>query len=257
MIQIVTYHADVGLAGRLTAAEAWQARLAAAGAFSANAAADAALRAAFIYHSARMQGNTMTPTEVATAQAHDTVPGKTPAEHQEIRNLGLGLSYIEMLAGGEMPLTERLVRVLHALVMRHLTDDDERSGSYRTDDLAYLSYPVPPAAEVVAAMGSFGRRLTLKPDSSEYLPSPILRATYAHTRMLTIHPFVNGNGRTARLLLNLLLGRAGYPTIALDSAAYPTYLHGLSEAGRSGDLTPILGLVLDAVERSLTAYTAQ
>ena len=254
MLQIVTGHADAALADRVAGAEALQTRLAAAGAFAAGAATTAALRAAFIVHSARMQGNTMTAAEVAVARARGTVAGKTANEHQDIRNLDLGLSYVETLAEGAMPLTERLVRVLHALVMRDLTGEEDESGSYRSSDLAHLSYPVPPAVDVVAAMGSFGRWLTLKPESVEYLASPILRATYAHTRLLTIHPFVNGNGRTARLLLNLLLLRAGFPPVALDSAAYPTYLHSLDEAGRNGDLTRIFGLVLNAVERSLAAY---
>ncbi len=254
MIQIVTGHADAALAERVAGAEALQARLATAGIFAAGTATTAALRAAFIYHSARMQGNTMTPAEVAEARARCPVPGKTANEHQDIRNLDLALSYVETLAGGEMPLTERLVRVLHALVMRDLTGEEDESGSYRSSDLTHLSYPVPPAVDVVAAMGSFGRWLTLKPESAEYLASPILRATYAHTRLLTIHPFVNGNGRSGRLLLNLLLLRAGFPPVALDSAAYPAYLHSLDEAGGNDDLTLILGLVLDAVERSLAAY---
>ncbi|MDQ2805537.1 MAG: Fic family protein [Chloroflexota bacterium] len=253
-MQIVTGHADAALAARVAGAEALQAHLAAAEAFVAGAAVTAALQAAFIYHSARMQGNSMSAAEVATVRARGTVAGKSANEHQDIRNLDLSLSYVETLAGGEMPLTERLVRVLHALVMRDLTGEADASGSYRSSDLAHLSYPVPPAVDVVAAMGGFGRWLTLKPESAEYLASPILRATYAHTRLLTIHPFINGNGRTGRLLLNLLLLRAGFPPVALDSAAYPAYLHSLDAAGRDGDLTPILSLVLDAVERSLAAY---
>lgn len=253
-MQIVTGHADAALAERIAQAEARQARLAAAGAFAARTATTADLRAAFIYHSVRMQGNSMTAAEVATVRARGTVAGKSANEHQDIRNLDLGLSYVETLAGGEMPLTERLVRVLHALVMRELTGEEDASGNYRGSDLAHLSYPVPPAVDVVAAMGSFGRWLTLKPDAAEYLASPILRATYAHTRLLTIHPFVNGNGRTGRLLLNLLLLRAGFPPVALDSAAYPAYLHSLDAAGHDNDLTPILSLVLPAVERSLAAY---
>ncbi|MGG7380819.1 Fic family protein, partial [Escherichia coli] len=82
-------------------------------------------------------------------------------------------------------------------------------GLYRTADLPALGYPVPPGVAVVAEMGDFARWLLLRPAAPDYLPSPILRATYAHTRLLHIHPFAAGNGRVARLLLTLILRRAG------------------------------------------------
>jgi Fic family protein len=255
-MEIGIYHADNELLPRLWAAEAEHAQLAAAGAFVGPAAhrITAHLRNEVIYQSARLQGNRMAITDMAAVLAHEELPEAHPEERQEVENLAIGLSYIEMLAAGDMPLTERLIRVLHAVVMRGLTLPGPEAGAYRTDDLLELGYPVPAAVEVVPEMGSFARWLLLKPDSPEYIAGLILRATYAHTRLLHIHPFLNGNGRTARLVFNLLLLRAGFPFVAFAGDQRAAYLRGLSEASQQGDITLILGLVLDAVERSLTAY---
>ncbi|HUS14613.1 MAG TPA: Fic family protein, partial [Chloroflexia bacterium] len=168
--------------------------------------------------------------------------------------LKLALSYIEMLAAGEMPLTERLIRILHAVVMKGLTTEGAESGSYRSDDLTTLADGVPTAAEVIPEMGTFGRWLALKPRSPEYESSPIVRAVFAHTRLLHIHPFREGNGRVARLLLNLVLLRSGFPLVTLDGAQRAIYLRGLNAASGSGDSTILVGMTLDAVDGALSAY---
>ncbi|HMA34163.1 MAG TPA: Fic family protein [Chloroflexia bacterium] len=255
-MQIASYHVQAGLESWLAANEAEWARLRGAQAFTRPgvAAVNQRLRQEFIYHSARLQGNPLTLDDIVPLLARRPPPGALSLPQQEVVNLNVGLGYIEMLAGGDMPLTERLFRVLHAVVMRGLMPAGVEVGSYRTDDLAQLGYPVPAASEVISEMGAFGRWLTQKPDSPEYLASPILRAAYAHTRLLTIHPFLNGNGRTARLLLNLIFLRAGYPLVALDSRQKDAYLTGLHEASTHNDMTLILGMVLDAVERALAAY---
>jgi Fic family protein len=255
-MQIAEFHAAEELCPRIAAAEAAAARLTDAGRLGGEAAASIAAqqRRAFIYHSAHLQGNSLSRAQVDAVLDGAAPDDARPADVQEVVNLQLGLEYIEMLAAAEMPLTERLIRILHAVVMRDLAPPTQEPGSYRIDDMAQLSYPVPAGVEVVPAMGTFGRWLTLKPESPEYEPSPILRAAYAHTRLLTIHPFHNGNGRTARLLLNLILLRAGFPLAALDGDARPAYLAALGAAGTDGDLTPTLVLLLDAIEESLAAY---
>lgn len=253
---IADFYAAAELRPRIAAAEAAVTRLTANSLLGGEAATGIAeqQRRAFIYHSAHLQGNSLSREHVEAVLDAAPPEGANPADVQEVINLQLGLNYVEMLAAAEMPLTERLIRILHAVVMRDLAPPSQEPGSYRIDDMAELSYPVPPGIEVVPAMGAFGRWLTLKPESPEYEPSPILRAGYAHTRLLTIHPFHNGNGRTARLLMNLVLLRAGFPLAAIEGTARPAYLAALDAAGNSGDLTPTLLLVLDAVEASLVAY---
>jgi Fic family protein len=258
-MQIATYHADDSLQPRIVATEAEYARLTALGAFAGPAAEEVAreLHRDFVYHSANIQGNHIARAEVARLLTVRPRMDQISADQREVINLSLGLDYIGMLALGEMPLTERLIRILHAVVMRGMPTGEEEAGSYRNDDLESLSYTVPPAADVIAEMGAFGRWLTLKPDAPEYEPRPVLRAAYAHTRLLTIHPFRNGNGRAARLLLNLVLLRAGYPAVAIDSGEKAAYLRGLGEATTYGNMTTILRLILDGLDRSLAAYATQ
>lgn len=255
-MQIADFHAADDLRPRIAATEAAVTRLTTAGLLGGEAATGIAeqQRRAFIYHSAHLQGNPMSREQVGAVLDGTPPDGANPADVQEVINLQLGLNYIEMLAAAEMPLTERLTRILHAVVMRDLAPPSHEPGSYRIDDVEELSYPGLPGVEVVPAMGAFGRWLTLKPESPEYEPSPIVRAAYAHTRLLTIHPFHNGNGRTARLLMNLVLLRAGLPLAAIAGDARPAYLAALDAAGTDGDLTPTLVLLLDAVEASLAAY---
>jgi Fic family protein len=255
-LQIAGFHAGAQLRPRIASAEAAVARLTADMTPGGEAAPEIAeqQRRAFIYHSAHLQGNPMSRAEVDAVLDGAQPDGVRPADAQEVINLQLGLNYIEMLAAADMPLTERLARILHAVVMRDLVPPSHEPGSYRIDDMVKLSYPTPPGVEVVSEMGDFGRWLTLKPESAEYEPSPILRAAYAHTRLLTIHPFHNGNGRVARLLMNLVLRRVGFPLAAIDGDARSAYLAALGAAGTDGDLTPTLILLLGAVEASLAAY---
>jgi cell filamentation protein, protein adenylyltransferase len=255
-MQIADFHAGEELRPRIAAAEAAVARLTHAGrlAGGATGAITERQRRAVIYHSAHLQGNGLSRAQVDAVLDGAPPDEARPADVQEVVNLQLGLQYIEMLAAAEMPLTERLIRVLHAVVMRDLVPPSHEPGSYRIDDMDQLSYSVPAGVEVVPAMGTFGRWLTLKPESAEYEPSPILRAAYAHTRLLTIHPFHNGNGRVARLLMNLVLRRVGFPLAAIDGDARSAYLAALGAAGTDGDLTPTLILLLGAVEASLAAY---
>jgi len=256
MLQIAGFHAGAELRPRIAAAEAAVARRTADMTPGGEAATGIAeqQRRMFIYHSAHLQGSPMSRAAVEAVLDGALPDGIRPADVQEVLNLQLGLNYIEMLAAADMPLTERLTRILHAVVMRDLVPPSHEPGSYRIDDIAKLSYPVPPGVEVVSEMGDFGRWLALKPESPEYEPSPILRAAYAHTRLLTIHPFHNGNGRVARLLMNLVLLRAGFPLATIDGDARPAYLAALDAAGTRSDLNPTLVLLLDAIEASLAAY---
>jgi hypothetical protein len=82
---------------------------------------------------------------------------------------------------------------------------------------------------------------------------PIERAALAHHRLTAIHPFIDGNGRTARLVMNLLLMRAGYPPTIILRINRRQYYHVLAQADRGHD-APVVNFVGRAVERSLTLY---
>jgi len=84
---------------------------------------------------------------------------------------------------------------------------------------------------------------------------PVEQATRAHFRLVDIHPFIDGNGRTARLLMNLLLMRHGYPPAIIRYEGRPAYYAALEKAHQQ-EIEPFLALVTEAVDRSLDMYLA-
>jgi Fic family protein len=210
----------------------------------------------FIYHSAGLQGNTMTLPQVrAVVYDHAVLEGPSRHEQIEVVNLAHALEYITMLAEDELPLTERLIRIVHALVMRALLPPDEEPGAYRNQDMPELAYGPPAAYAVTSEMGAFARWLATRPDAPGYEPDAVVRAAAAHSWLLTVHPFRNGNGRVARLLLNLILLKAGYPLCVINTDDRPRYMAALEEAALRHNLTPTLLLLMDRLTDSLALYS--
>lgn len=82
---------------------------------------------------------------------------------------------------------------------------------------------------------------------------PVKYAALAHYKLVFVHPFVDGNGRTARLLMNLLLMRVGYPPVIVrkqDRALYYEYL----QIGNEGDVRPFVRFIAGCTERTLDVY---
>lgn len=84
---------------------------------------------------------------------------------------------------------------------------------------------------------------------------PVLRAVQLHTDFVKIHPFIDGNGRTARLLLNLELLKAGYPAIVLPVQRRLDYYAALDTAHVDGDTTPFVHLVTDCMREAFALYS--
>ncbi len=203
------------------------------------------------YHSNAIEGSSLTLRETQLVLQHGlTVAGKSLREHLEAINHQHAIHFVESLADKDEPITEYIVRSIHALVLR--TIDDEEAGRYRRVQVYITgSEYVPP--EPVAVPG-------LMADLGDWLHSgevaalhPVERATLAHFRLVHIHPFTDGNGRTARLLMNLLLMRAGYPPAVIRVEDRPAYYDAL-DAARDGDTEPFVRLVAEAVERALTLW---
>jgi len=133
---------------------------------------------------------------------------------------------------------------------------DSDAGRYRTVavEIGGSEYK-PPGPEVVAAqMEEFsGWLASASVQASTSMESAIVVAAVAHTWFVTIHPFVDGNGRCARLLMNLILMRAGYPIAIITKADRSRYYDAL-EISQSSDLTALVALVAECLEESLEEY---
>jgi Fic family protein len=204
----------------------------------------------WVYNSNAIEGNTLTLRETRLIlETGLTVGGKRLREHLEVVNHERAIHFVEELAAAESAITPFHIRSIHRLVLAGI--DDEWAGQYRSVSarIAGAGFEPPDAWELPRIMDDLGAWL-----GGEALGlSPVERATLAHHRLAAIHPFVDGNGRTARLLMNLLLMRSGYPPAVIQRSNRRQYYATLARADR-GDPHGLVELVGRAVDRSLTLY---
>ena len=171
------------------------------------------------YTSNAIEGNTLTARETALVVENGvTIGGKPLKDHLEAIDHFGALQYVRQLARETQPITEADVRNLHRLVM--LRSDPDNGGQYATGvryvntDSGQALFPTP--AEIPARMGDFAKWLA----AASVTPETAFRAH----QLVSIHPFGDGNGRTGRLLMNLVLIRDGYPPVSVrpEDHAPPT-----------------------------------
>jgi Fic family protein len=203
----------------------------------------------FTYNSNAIEGNTLTQSETALVlETGITIGGKTLREHLEVIGHKDAIDYIEQLVQNSTAIGEWEIKQIHNLILRAIAP--EEAGCYRQLDVkaAGTEYLYPPHYLVNDLMGEFVAWLN-SPEAS--IQHPIEFATEAHLRFVSIHPFRDGNGRTGRLLMNLLLLRAGYPIVVISDRVRQAYIEALVQAQQYSDRSPLLMLLLDAAERSL------
>jgi Fic family protein len=178
------------------------------------------------YTSNAIEGNTLTAVETTlVVEKGITIGGKPLKDHLEAVDHFGALHYVRELARQTDPLRELDVRNLHRLVM--LRSEPEIAGRYADQGRFVLTgsgrHSFPSPAEVPARMGDFARRLVSAPATPA-------TAFAAHRELVDIHPFNDGNGRTARLLMNLVLIRGGYPPVAVRPEDRLAYIDALQQA---------------------------
>ena len=183
------------------------------------------------YHSNAIEGNTLTLDETRRVLAGECIPGKTPVEHQEALNHREAIHYIHSLIQRKEPLSEWQVKTIHQLVLKQV--DDEHAGVYRSTNviISGADHVPPEALQVPGEMQAF---MSWYREQAQSLHL-VQWAARIHTDFVGIHPFVDGNGRTARLLMNLELMRCGYPPVVIPVARRLEYYQALDHAHMTGD----------------------
>lgn len=203
------------------------------------------------YTSNALEGNTLTRLETAVVVEKGlTIGGKTLAEHLEATNHAAALrKVLEIARSPVASLTEHIVLDLHAMILRGI--DDANAGRYRSIPVRISGSRVvlPNPAKVSALMSEFFRDLLAMSESH-----PVEIAAEAHYRLVTIHPFIDGNGRTARLLMNLILLQNGYPPALIRTRDRIPYLKSLEKAQLGGSKEDYLKIISRSVERSFAIY---
>lgn len=203
------------------------------------------------YTSNAIEGNSLSPVETTLViEQGVTIGGKPLKDHLEALDHYDAIRYVRELARHEgVPLFESDLRNLHSLVMRR--SRPEIAGRYadlsryvRTETGRHV-FPSP--AEIPALMGDLAVWLGTAPDTPE-------SAFTAHRRLVEIHPFNDGNGRTARLLMNLILIRGGFPPIAVRPEDRPAYIRALQQAQAGAGTESFDTLLYQRLDATLREY---
>lgn len=200
------------------------------------------------YNSNAIEGNTLTLSETRLILERGlTVKGKSLREHFEAVNHKDAIEYLENVIRSKEPITEEMIREIHAKILKGINDTE--SGVYRSVRVRILGavFTPPDPVKIVKLMSELVNWI-----SSEGT-NPLDLAALAHYKLVHIHPFVDGNGRTSRLLMNLILMRSGFPPAIVLNAERKKYYDRLKKADM-GDEKPFVDFIAQSVERSLDLY---
>ena len=202
------------------------------------------------YNSNAIEGNTLTLKETKVALEGVTVGGKSLREHFEAVNHQQAIGYVEQLVSENEPLSQWQIKSLHQLILKNI--DDAHAGVYRRSNVTIAGAEHKPCdyTQVAERMDAFidwcnGQAIQMH---------PVERAARVHCDFVKIHPFIDGNGRTSRLLMNLELMKAGFPAAVLPVAKRLEYYQALDNAHVNNEYEPFIELIGDIVEDSFKPY---
>ena len=206
----------------------------------------------YTYESNRIEGNTLTLQETALVVNEGiTIAGKSMREHLEAVNHAEAIDYIREFAQSNVEISERTIKEIHAIILHGI--NRENAGRYRSVPVRIVgSAHIPPQPYLVdKQMEDFMIHFQEMETQGTH---PVLIAAYLHKTLVDIHPFIDGNGRTSRLLMNLYLLRHGYTIVNLKGSneTRREYYDAL-ESSRTNP-TPFQKLVIEAEIASLKRY---
>lgn len=206
-----------------------------------------AFRVRMTYSSNAIEGNHLTLAETNVVLQGITVGGKPLRDHLEAVDHAEAWDAIIQWSQSEEPITPWLLRSLHRLVLSRSQPSD--AGQYRTVPVAISGTTlVPPEPTVVPALVD-----DLFTQWHKSVGHPVEVGAEMHARLMHIHPFVDGNGRTGRLLLNLWLINHEYLPALLEPEDRPEYYAALRSADE-GNMNSIIQVVSQGVARTLSVY---
>lgn len=208
-------------------------------------------RVELTYTSNAIEGNTLTRRETAlVVEKGITVGGKTLREQLEATNHAQALDWVKrQISRASQTITENDILHIHGVILKGI--DEDNAGRYRSVPVRISGSGVvlPNPLKVPNLMEIFSNWL-----SKDQQLHPVECAAEAHYQLVTIHPFVDGNGRTARLLMNMILLINGYPPAIIDKRDRLSYIQSLEKAQLGGSKDDYFKIISKAVDRSLDIY---
>ena len=209
-----------------------------------------ALSIEWTYNSNSIEGNSLTLRETQMVlQEGITIKGKSLREHFEAKNHETALNFLYKLIDENHLLSSKDILSLHELVLRSIEDDFAgrlRNAGVRIAGANFL----PPNAQKVSGLLD---ELIQFVNTNTLELNVIELATVFHHRFVWIHPFFDGNGRTVRLAMNLLLMRSGFPPAIILKNDRKKYYDALNSANK-GNYSKLALLMSQALERTLNIY---
>lgn len=209
----------------------------------------------YTYESNRIEGNSLTLRETQlVVEKRMTLKGKSIEEHLEARNHQEAIYYIRDLVSKETVLSEYIINSIHNIVLGGI--DSHNAGKYRTVDVKITGAEhVPPQPYMVKKCME---DIFIWYNENKDTMHPILLASNMHEKIVTVHPWIDGNGRTCRLIMNLILMQHGFPIarISGDDEAREQYYLALDTAQRENTSEPFQKIIATYVRSALFEFLA-
>lgn len=206
------------------------------------------LRTEFIYNSNAIEGNTLTLRETdIILQFGITVKGKSLKEHNEVKGQEYALDFLNEVLKKEEPLSIRLIREFHALI---LNDDKDNRGRFKQENNTILGakFQTTPFYQVEEKLQE------LIDNFNESDKNLIEKVAKFHNDFEMVHPFNDGNGRTGRLLMNLELMKNGYPITIIKNEDRGDYYQALEIASIDKNYIPLTEFIKRSIENTFWIY---
>ena len=209
-----------------------------------------ALEIEYTYESNKIEGNTLTLQETALViEKGLTVGGKTLNEHLEAINHTQAIDYIKELAKEKNNISERDILQIHSLILQGI--DKPNAGTYRKVPVIISGAKhIPPQPLLIPQQM---KDLFVWYNENKEVLHPIELSAEMHERLVTIHPFIDGNGRTSRLLMNLILLQNGYPIAILkgDDQSRLSYYNALEIAQTQNNKEVFIQLITSTIKETI------
>lgn len=201
------------------------------------------------YNSNGIEGNTLTLRETQIVLEGITVGGKSIKEHLEVINHEKAILYLSDLVKENNPITEWNIKSIHKLILKDI--DDDNAGRYRRENVTIKGATrIPPDYLKVPELME---KLVLNYENWNDF-HPIIQASLLHGELVKIHPFVDGNGRTSRLLMNLDLMNYGFNPVIIKKEDRLEYYEALDKAYTTGNYTDFVKLITKLEIEMLKKY---
>lgn len=209
---------------------------------------DKAFEVDYAHNSTAIEGNTLSLIETKVLLEDEiSVGNKSLREIYEVVNHNKAFSYVKKCISDNKPLDENIVKDIHSILMENILI----GGVYRNIEVRITGakHKPPAPSEMYYQIKEFFSNMNSMSDLN-----PIELAAWTHAEFVKIHPFVDGNGRTSRLIMNYQLMRNGFLPVSVNKEDRLEYFNYLEEYAVNGSLSPFIDFVAELEEQQLDEY---